>query len=37
MFRIDNSYAASILPTPGPPGTPGFFTNGNIGGQLPIL
>jgi microcystin-dependent protein len=29
MFRIDNSSAVSVRPTPGPPGTPGFFTNGN--------
>lgn len=29
MFRIDNASAVSVRPTPGPPGTPGWFTNGN--------
>ena len=29
MFRIDNASAVPVRPTPGPPGTPGWFTNGN--------
>ena len=29
MYRIDNSSAVSSRPVPGPPGTPGWFTNGN--------
>jgi microcystin-dependent protein len=29
MFRIDNPSAVAVRPTPGPPGQPGFFTNGN--------
>jgi microcystin-dependent protein len=29
MHRIDNSSAVINQPVPGPPGTPGFFTNGN--------
>lgn len=29
MYRIDNSSAVSSKPVPGPPGTPGWFTNGN--------
>lgn len=30
MFRIDNSTAISALPTVPAPGTPGFFTRGNV-------
>jgi hypothetical protein len=37
MFRIDNSCAATILPTPLAPGTPGFFSSGNIGGELATI
>lgn len=33
MFRIDNSTAAAILPTPKPVGQPGYFSCGTIGGQ----
>lgn len=33
MHRIDNTTAATILPTPKPPGQPGFFTPGTVGGQ----
>lgn len=29
MFRIDNTGAVTAKPVPGPPGTPGYFTNGN--------
>ena len=29
MYRIDNSSAVSSRPVPGPPGAPGWFTNGN--------
>jgi len=29
MHRIDNPSAVPVRPTPGPPGTPGYFTNGN--------
>jgi microcystin-dependent protein len=29
MYRIDNPSAVSSKPVPGPPGTPGWFTNGN--------
>jgi hypothetical protein len=29
MQRIDNPSAVAVRPTPGPLGTPGFFTNGN--------
>jgi hypothetical protein len=29
MYRIDNPTAAQTIPTPQPPGQPGFFTNGN--------
>jgi len=37
MYRIDNSTASPTLPAPGPPGTPGFFTSGSIGGQLATI
>lgn len=29
MYRIDNSTAATAIPAPASPGSPGFFTNGN--------
>ncbi len=31
MFKIDNSTAATALPTPAAAGTPGYFTGGNPG------
>jgi microcystin-dependent protein len=34
MFRIDNPTAIPNLPLPGPPGEPGFFTNGNPAAAL---
>ena len=34
MFRIDNSSAVPALPIAGPPGTPGFFTDGNPAAAL---
>lgn len=37
MHRIDNSSAATILPTPKQPGQPGFFTPGTIGGQTATI
>lgn len=38
MFRIDNNSAIPTLPNPEPPGTPGFFTGGNIAaGQLATI
>jgi hypothetical protein len=37
MYRIDNATAGTILPAPTPAGTPGFFTTGNIGGQLATI
>jgi hypothetical protein len=37
MFRIDNSTAGTILPTPTPAGSPGFFTTGSIGGELATI
>jgi hypothetical protein len=37
MFRIDNQFASSILPTPLAPGTPGFYSTGNIGGELATI
>ena len=29
MHRIDNPSSVAVRPTPPPPGTPGYFTNGN--------
>jgi microcystin-dependent protein len=29
MYRIDNASAVTTRPDPGPPGTPGYFSNGN--------
>jgi len=34
VFRIDNSSAVPSLPIAGPPGTPGFFTDGNPAAAL---
>jgi hypothetical protein len=35
MFRIDQPTATQTLPTPAAPGTPGFFTNGNLALGVP--
>lgn len=34
MYRIDNNSAVPTLPAPGPPGTAGFFTDGNPAAAL---
>ena len=37
MYRIDNSTASTVLPTPKPVGAGGFFTAGTIGGQAATI
>lgn len=37
MYRIDNQFASTILPTPLAPGTPGFYSSGSIGGELATI
>jgi hypothetical protein len=37
MYRIDNATAATTLPVQKPPGTPGFFSTGTIGGQMATI
>lgn len=35
MHRIDNATAAAVLPTPDPPGVPGYFTKGDPDTAMP--
>lgn len=35
MFRIDHTTAVAVMPAPGTPGTPGFFTEGDPVGGIP--
>ncbi len=35
MYQIDTSTAVGVEPTPGAPGTPGYFTDGNPVGNIP--
>lgn len=37
MYRIDNSTASTVLPTPKPVGAPGYFTCGSIGGEAATI